>query len=182
MQEKDYHKCDYIEIVVKEENAKEVISAYKNFLWQLLSREDDGKYKGVVHLCFCRAHDIACKDRLQLLLVYYEFALNERADLKEKKHHKSKTGILNLIFFTACLLFGVWSLIFYIKTLPIFIGGIILSLLVLSCSVFCAKRLRKIYKEESKKFLLSDMEKQERIDEILKKAKSLVTLSGGEAL
>ena len=181
MQEKDYNKYDYIEIIVKKENSEQVINDYHDFLWQEISIKEDKKYNDILHVEFYRAHDIACKDRLQLLQVYYEFALNERAEAFEKKHHKSKAGICNLIVFASCLFFGIWSLIFYNKTLPFFMGGIFLSLLHLFFTIFFAKKLKKLYKTESERFKIKDLEKQDRIDEILAEVKSITLSSvGGE--
>ncbi len=181
MQEKDYQNYDFIEIIVKKENAEQVISAYSDFSWEKISVKEDAKYNDILHVEFCRLHDIANKDRLQLLQVYYEFALNERADLKEKKHHKSKAGICNLIVFAMCLFFGIWSLIFYTKTLPIFIGGIVLSLCALVLTVFFAKKLKNLYKLENQRFKIEDIEKQEDINKILDEARLLTSAKvGGE--
>ena len=181
MQERDYQKYDYIEIIVKKENTEQVINDYHDFLWQEISIKEDAKYSDILHVEFCRAHDIANKDRLQLLQVYYEFALNERANSFEKKHHKSNAGIFNLAFFATVILVGLWWLIFYIRTLPIFIGGILLTAIVVFFIVFFATKLKKFYNLESERFKIFDLERQKRIDTILAEAR-LLTLSndGGE--
>ncbi len=176
---KDHENYDYIEIIVKKENAEQVISAYRDFLWKEISRKEDKRYHDIVHIGFCRARDIQNKDRLQLLQVYYEFALNERADLFEKKHRKSNAGICNLAVFATVLLVGLWLLIFYIKTLPIFLGGIVLTSIIASLVFFFSGKIKNLRKRENEKFKIKEDETTIKINEILGEVKSL-TKEGGE--
>ena len=164
---RDYEKYDYIEIIVKKENVDEVVSSYGKFLWKEISRKEDRRYSDVLHVSFYRAHNIENKDRLQLLQVYYEFALNERAELNEKKHHKSRAGICNLIFFATCILAGLWRLIFYFKNPIIFGCGIFLTLGVLFFAVFFGKKLKKLHKLENEKFQIFEKGHRAKINEIL---------------
>ncbi len=178
--QRDYKNYDYIEIIIKKDNAEEVISSYKKFLWQELERNEDARYSDILHVSFCRAHKIKNKDRLQLLQVYYEFALNERANLSEKKHHKSKAGICNLIIFTICLLFGVWWLIFYIKELFVLIGGIFFSMIIVALVFIFVEKLKKLYKRENQLFRTEDERQKAKIREIFDEVKMLSEKDEGE--
>ncbi len=174
----DYENYDYIEIIVKKDNAKEVISSYKEFLWQELERKEDARYSDLLHVRFCRTHEIPCKDRLQLLQVYYEFALNERAELNEKKHHKSNAGICNLAVFVTCLLVGLWLLIFYVKNPLFFIGGIVITLAIAIFIVFLSKKLKELRKIEKQRFKIEDEKRLSQIDKIIEEAKTLTSEGG----
>ena len=160
---KDHENYDYIEIIVKKDNAEQVISDYRDFLWKEISRKEDKRYQ----------------DRLQLLQVYYEFALNERADLFEKKHRKSNAGICNLAVFATVMLVGLWLLIFYIKTLPIFLGGIVLTSIIAILVLFFGGKIKNLRKREKEKFKIKEEETTIKINEILSEVKSL-TKEGGE--
>ena len=176
---KDYENYDYIEIIVKKDNVDEVVSSYGEFLWQEISRKEDRRYSDVIHVSFYRAHNIKNKDRLQLLQVYYEFALNDRAELFEKKHHKSRAGICNLVFFTIALLVGIWSLIFYFKTPLVFGGGIFLTLVVLFFAGFFGAKLKRLYKRETERFKIKDQEQKSKIDDVINEVKVLANSSKG---
>ncbi len=173
LENKDHDKYDYIDIIVKKENADEVVSSYGKFLWKELYRKEDKSYSDVIHVSFYRARDIQNKDRLQLLQVYYEFALNEKAELMEKKHHKSKAGICNLIVFSLCLFVGIWWLIFYLNNLAFYIVGVALTLIIAGLDAFFGKKLKNLYKKENQRFKLQEDEIKERIDDIFNEVESL---------
>ena len=178
---KDHENYEYIDIIVKKDNADEVVASYGEFLWKEISRKEDKIYSDVLHVSFYRAHNIQNKDRLQLLQVYYEFALNERAEAFEKKHHKSKAGICNLIVLSACLLVGIWWLIFYMKNIFAFVGGICFSLIIVLFALLFGRKLKKLHKEENQRFAIKDQEQKTKIEQIIKQVKTLTNAKvGGE--
>ena len=176
---KDHENYDYIDIIVKKENVDEVVCSYGKFLWQELYRKEDKRYSDVIHVSFYRARDIKNKDRLQLLQVYYEFALNEKAEAFDKKHRKSNAGIFNLAFFATFILVGLWWLIFYIRTLPIFLVGIVSTSIIVILVVFFGEKIKNLRKREKQKFKIKEEETAIKINEIIKEVSSL-TKEGGE--
>lgn len=178
---KDHENYDYIEIIVKKENVDEVVASYGKFLWQEFYRKEDRRYSDVIHVSFYRARDIKNKDRLQLLQVYYEFALNEGAEAFEKKHHKSNACICNLAVFATCMLVGLWWLIFYMQTILAFIGGMIFTLSIALLTVFFGKKIKNLRKRENQRFKVKKQEQKQKIEGILREVDTLTTLNqGGE--
>ncbi len=176
---RDYENNDYIEIIVKKENVDEVVASYGKFLWKEYYRKEDARYNDVIHVCFYRARNIQNKDRLQLLQVYYEFALNERAEAFDKKHHKSNAGICNLAVFATCIFLGLWWLIFYMQNIIAFIGGMVFTLSIALLTVFFGKKLKELRKRENQRFKIKEQEQKERIEEVLREVDALTLVDRG---
>ncbi len=174
MQIRDYKNFDYIDVIVKKQNEQEIIDGYLSFLWQKIEQKEDRRYNDIVHLSFKREIDIPNKDRLQLLEVYYETALNKRAEIQIKKHSKSKWAIFSLAFFSLAGLFLIGVFIYFLKSImSIALGGVI-ALLGLALDIFFTKRIRKKFLSENidyeNKILLVNNE----IKDILSNANNLI--------
>ncbi len=152
MQEKDYKNYDYLDIIVKKKSEQELVGAYTSFLWQKIGSKEDRRYNDVVHLSFCRPHKLKNKDRLQLLQVYYESALNNMADLQTKKHSKSRRKIIGLTLFSALFLFGVGVFIYLTKNLLSIILGAVFALGVIGYSLLLIGKIKKLFIKENKIF------------------------------
>ena len=149
MQIKDYKNYDYLDIIVKKDNACEIINAYSAFLWEKIEEKDDRHYNDVVHLTFKRDINIENKDRLAYLQVNYETALNKRAEINYKKHSKTKIAICNVAFCSLATLFGIGVFIYFLKSL---LSIVIASIFVISLFVlnfFSIKRIRKKFLKEN---------------------------------
>ena len=183
MIDKDYQNFDYLDIIVKKVSENEIENAYLSFLWEKTDKKEDKRYIDVVHLSFRRPHKIKNKDRLQLLQVYYEYALNSRAQLSIKKHSKSKGDIVRTIFFSAILLLGVGVFIYLTKTFFSLIFSLIFASLVFGFLIFSAGKIRKKHIKENKVYLEKVKEIDDEINGILTEVCSLTKKSsfiGGE--
>ncbi len=149
MQSRDYKNFDYIDVIVKKQNEQEIIDGYLSFLWQKIDAKEDRRYNDIVHLSFKREVSVPNKDRLQLLQVYYETALNNRAEIEFKKHSKSKRAICILAFFSLAGLFFAGVFIYFLKSLiSIAIGGVV-ALSILALDMFFAKKIKKKFLSEN---------------------------------
>lgn len=173
MQDKDFQNYDYLDIIVKKENEQELVDAYSIFLWEKTGEKEDNQYRDVVHLSFRRPHKIENKDRLQLLQVYYESALNERAELKIKKHSKTTESICNLAFFSLVFLFGAGVFIYFLKTTLSIILGSVFALAVFVGDVFLSRVIKKGYKKEKLTFNEKSQVFEKNIETILEEVKNL---------
>ncbi len=172
MQERDYQNFDYLDIIVKKISQTEIENAYSSFLWEKIYNNDDKRYKDVVNLGFRRPHTIKNKNRLQLLEVYYQCAINEKAQLKIKKHSKSKGQTTRTILFSAIFLLGVGVFIYLLKTLFSIILGSLLSLGIICGVLIKARKIRKLFINENSVYL----EKSNRIDNEISKILTEVSL------
>ena len=173
MKEKDIKNFDYLDIIVKKISEDEIVDAYSAFLWEKIDKKEDERYNDVVHLSFRRPHKIQNKDRLQLLEVYYQSALELRAGLEIKKHSKSKVNLANLIFFSAIFIFGVGVFIYLNKTLLSVILGSVFALFVLSGAIFLASKIKKLFIKENNIYLEKLRKINDEINGILSEANAL---------
>lgn len=174
---KDYNNYDYIEIIVKMDSAEEVINAYSGFLWQEIERRQDRRYSDLIHVVFCREHKIANKDRLQLLQVHYENALNDKAQAFKSKHNNTMIFFSNLMVLMLAILALAGAFILYIgKTWSIILGvAIFLSSIV--AIIFLLKYLKKRFKVDKQKYLDKATEFDGQIKDIMQEVNFL---TGGE--
>ena len=174
---KDYNNYDYIEIIVKMDSAEEVINAYSGFLWQEIERRQDRRYSDLIHVVFCREHKIANKDRLQLLQVYYENALNDKAQAFKSKHNKTTILLSNVLTLLLVLLALVGLFIFYINNVWSIILGVALFFILVIVSIFFAKHLKKRFKVDKQIYLQKATEFDGQIKDIMQEVN---LLTGGE--
>lgn len=67
---------DKLSVAVKSDGADEIVRAYNAFGWHTVKRYSDEEYSDILHIDFTRRHCIEGKDRLQLLQVRFEVAVN----------------------------------------------------------------------------------------------------------
>ena len=163
----DYQNYDYLEIIVKKDNADEIVRWYGRLLWSEYQRKDDKIYNDIIHVFFSRPHKIPNKDRLQLLQVYYEKILNEKAYKLKDKHAKSEALIITTVVLAIILVLGSFALAFLVKNLFAYLGAGLLF--ALSCvgvgiSFSFIKTLRK---KENLIFEAKSSEYSTQIDKIM---------------
>ncbi len=177
MENKDYNNYDYIEIIVKTESEREVVSAYSSFLWQETHRQEDNRYADVTHVFFKREHRIENKDRLQLLQVHYESVLNEKSQAFEQKCNKTKALLSNVILLIVASLFLCFYLVFAIKQTWSVILGLLLVVIVGVLSIFAVKYFKTRFTLDEQKYLDKATEFEGQIKDIMQEVR---LLTGGE--
>ena len=106
-------KDDKLAVAVKAAAADEIKRAYCALGWVLEDEYADGSYRDIIHMDFSRPHLIAGKDRLQLLQVRYEVALNFIARARRRVGARAAViAALLIILGTALITFGAISVAF----------------------------------------------------------------------
>ncbi len=170
MEKRDYKNFDYLDVIVKKQNEQEIVDGYLSFLWQKFDAKEDKRYNDIVHLSFKRDIVVPNKDRLQLLQVYYETALNKRAEIEFNKHSKSIVAICNLAFFSLAGLFLVGVFIYFLKSLiSVAIGGVV-ALFILAMDIFLASKIKKNFLSENISYQTKISQVENDINQILSNA------------
>lgn len=125
---------DNLAVAVKADAADEIKSAYCTLGWQLTDEYGDDSYSDIIHMDFIRPHYIGGKDRLQLLQVRYEVALNFIARARRRSSARAvAVASLLILVGLALVAFGAYCII--AAPSPVFVGGGI-TLLVAGAAFF----------------------------------------------
>jgi len=148
----DNENYDYLSITLQTEKVDEMVSVYKNFLWEEVSRLENKNNPNVCYLTFKRPHNVENKDRLQYLQVVMENSINDFSSRFVNKHLKSLlfSTILAVLFVSALVLsilflvnpYTYFTTVMSYITAPISIGGMI----------FVVIKSIKMFKDENRKF------------------------------
>ena len=123
---------DKLSVAVKSEGADEIVRAYNAFGWHTVKRYSDEEYSDIVHIDFSRLHRIEGKDRLQLLQVRFEVAVNFLG--KAPGRLSVRAGIIGallsligiaLIVYGAVVAFYSTTTVFYATGIGVISGGIL---------------------------------------------------------
>ncbi len=129
----DYNTYDSISLVLKKEALENMLSYYAELGWSEYERHEDSRYFDLIHVKLVRPHKIANKDKLQLLQVKLEAAVNRLGQDRRHKHSRSVIfGLTALVISLLFLGFGVPFVIFFdeIWQLSVGICSIVLGLLI----------------------------------------------------
>lgn len=85
----DYENYDSLFVTVKLNKLDEIEKYYSALGWECVDSRDDKIYGDIIHLTLRRPHFIAQKDKLQLLQVYMEAALNDVGRLEANPRPKT---------------------------------------------------------------------------------------------
>ena len=123
---------DKLAITVKADGAEDIKKAYAVFGWRLVKQYGDEKYGDIIHMDFVREHKIEGKDRLQLLQVRFEVAVNFLG--KAPGRLSVRAGIIGallsligiaLIVYGAVVAFYSTTTVFYATGIGVISGGIL---------------------------------------------------------
>ncbi|MEG1527542.1 MAG: hypothetical protein RR248_02350 [Clostridia bacterium] len=171
---RDYSRYDYLTIAIKTDKPNEILSCYKDFCWEVIESADDDQFDDIIHVSFRRKHKIANKDRLQLLQVNMETALNKLGKICKNKHSKSAWLGIPLGICDCGLAIGGILLVQYAKSLLGLLGGIFA---VLGSIVFLAIlgiQIKKLFKTEIKNYIKFSDDIDREIAIICQEARQLV--------
>ena len=128
--ETDYRNYDRLFVTVKLNKLDELEECYRALGWECVDSRDDSVYRGRVHLVYRRPHRIENKDKLQLLQVYLESALNDEGRLESRAMPlTAATGIITGFVTLALVALGL-CLMYLLDNPVIYTAGIIF----LTCS------------------------------------------------
>lgn len=151
-EERDYREYDYLTVLVKREKIEDVSSAYKIFLWEVLSIDEHDRFGDILILNLRRRHKIDGKEKLQYLQVKYEGLLNEAARLEAKKHVRSTTmGIVFGILLGIIFALGITIAVKAASSITLF-GGVALSVISIIIDVVFVLYIRRLVAKENSVF------------------------------
>ena len=125
---KEYLKNDHLTVSVKYGLAEEIKSAYRVFGWKLEEERKDKRYPNFVHMKFVREHKIEGKDRLQLLQVRFDVAINFIGKAGKRMGRRALcTGVVLALLGAALILCGSLFLFYFNTNLPMAFGVTLIS-------------------------------------------------------
>ncbi len=173
----DYNEYDSISLALKENESERMLAYYKAFGWEEYEMREDKRYFDIVHIKLKRRHKIPNKDRLQLLQVKMESAVNRFALARKNKHSKSiiaglTLGVFAIVFLTVGIkLFAEQALM--PLSAAFFIVGIALSVAIVPV-------VKSIVKKEKQSFAVKFKEMTSEISRIIFSAEKLYGGKNGE--
>jgi len=123
----DYNDYDYMHAVLKKKYAEQLKECYRAFGWEIVVREEDGRYDDVYNVKFRRPHRIEHKDELQYLQVELEANFDKVSKINRPFYPKSFLIRLFSIILSLGMIAGGLCVIFLIGTAPAGIGGAVLA-------------------------------------------------------
>ncbi len=149
----DYNSYDRLSLELKTEAKGSMLEYYLAFGWEPYLEEADSRYADIVHVDLRRPHNIPNKDRLQLLQVKMESAVNRFAIARRDRH--SVSLIMSLSFaLGGAVSIALGALIaFKLSGLPFIILGSALALIGLAVPLFLIPTFIRIFKNENKKYM-----------------------------
>lgn len=170
----EYLKNDHLAVSVKSGVAEEIKRAYRVFGWKLEDERMDRRYDDLVHMKFVREHRIEGKDRLQLLQVRFDVAINfmGRSGKRMVARTVCAAGLLTLLGL-ALIACGVLLLLNF--TAKVFVAcGVALISAGAAAFVLCALTARLVYVKDRRSWAGALAVIAENIRSIVREA-SLIT-------
>ncbi len=169
----DYNKYDSISLALKADALDRMLEFYKVFGWELYEKEEDRRYFDIVHVRLIREHKIENKDKLQLLQIKMEKAVNSFA-VKRRDRHAGSTvlGLTSGVFSLLLIIFGIFSVLKLSAPLSLFLGIPMMAVgIILPVSLIVP--LRRMLKRENKSFMAAYREMGAEISKILSKVEKI---------
>ncbi|MDE6356072.1 MAG: hypothetical protein K2L67_02400 [Clostridia bacterium] len=177
--ETDYRNYDRLFVAVKLNKLEELERCYRALGWEREEKRDDKLHRGRVHLVYRRPHRIGNKDKLQLLQVYLEAALNDEGRLDGKSMPLTAvagilTGLLTLGFAVAGL-----CLMYLLNNPVIYTAGIVFLACAVAMFLLSITVTLKVFFKEREKRKVRLLRARAEIVSVLKEAARLCTVEGG---
>ena len=148
----EYLKNDHLAVSVKSGLAEEIKNAYRVFGWRLEDEHADKRYNDLVHMKFVRDHKIAGKDRLQLLQVRFDVAINFMGKAGGRIGKRALgAGLTLALFGIACVICGALLLANF--TAKLFVAcGVALISAGAAAFILCALSARLLYAQDKRTY------------------------------
>ncbi len=151
----DYNKYDRLSLALKADALEKMLEYYSAFGWEEYERKDDSRYIDIVHVVLYREHKIPNKDKLQLLQLRMEGAVNKFAVSRRDRHAPSLILMLAAsIFGTLLIALGALLAIEH-RTVPMIITGSFISLVGLITPISIIPKIKRMFKAENERFMLA---------------------------
>lgn len=171
--ETDYRNYDRLFVTVKLNKLDELEECYRALGWECVDSRDDSVYRGRVHLVYRRPHRIENKDKLQLLQVYLESALNDEGRLESRAMPlTAATGIITGFVTLALVALGL-CLMYLLDNPVIYIAGIIFLTCSAAMLLLAVTVTLKVFFSENKRRKTKLLHARAEIEAVLKEAAAI---------
>lgn len=171
--ETDYRNYDRLFVTVKLNKLDELEECYRALGWECVDSRDDSVYRGRVHLVYRRPHRIENKDKLQLLQVYLESALNDEGRLESRAMPlTAATGIITGFVTLALVALGL-CLMYLLDNPVIYIAGIIFLTCSAAMFLLAVTVTLKVFFSENKRRKTKLLHARAEIEAVLKEAAAI---------
>lgn len=179
----DIKNYDYLCITAKSDSVDGIIASYKTLGWQLIEVREDKQYIDLDVIDFMRPHKIENKDRLQLLQVRLETALNKVGEARHKKHRKSAViGLTGGIIGCTAIALGILFFFMQGDDMLLKIASGIASIVIgLALMTAVATTFKKLVRYENGIFAAVTSGLKADIEAICTEANRLIGNVGGKA-
>ena len=148
----EYLKNDHLAVSVKRGLAEEIKGAYRVFGWRLEEERTDKRYRNLVHMKFVRDHKIEGKDRLQLLQVRFDVAINFMGKAGGRAGIRAlSAGLVLALLGVAMIVCGVLLFIRFSEKLYAALGVALMSAGV-AAFILCALAARQLYVRDKRTY------------------------------
>lgn len=171
--ETDYRNYDRLFVTVKLNKLDELEECYRALGWECVDSRDDSVYRGRVHLVYRRPHRIENKDKLQLLQVYLESALNDEGRLESRAMPlTAATGIITGFVTLALVALGL-CLMYLLDNPVIYTAGIIFLTCSANMFLLAVTVTLKVFFGENKRRKTKLLHARAEIEAVLKEAATI---------
>ena len=171
--ETDYRNYDRLFVTVKLNKLDELEECYRALGWECVDSRDDSVYRGRVHLVYRRPHRIENKDKLQLLQVYLESALNDEGRLESRAMPlTAATGIITGFVTLALVALGL-CLMYLLDNPVIYTAGIIFLTCSANMFLLAVTVTLKVFFGENKRRKTKLLNARAEIEAVLKEAATI---------
>lgn len=171
--ETDYRNYDRLFVTVKLNKLDELEECYRALGWECVDSRDDSVYRGRVHLVYRRPHRIENKDKLQLLQVYLESALNDEGRLESRAMPlTAATGIITGFVTLALVALGL-CLMYLLDNPVIYTAGIIFLTCSAAMFLLAVTVTLKVFFGENKRRKTKLLHARAEIEAVLKEAATI---------
>lgn len=171
--ETDYRNYDRLFVTVKLNKLDELEECYRALGWECVDSRDDSVYRGRVHLVYRRPHRIENKDKLQLLQVYLESALNDEGRLESRAMPlTAATGIITGFVTLALVALGL-CLMYLLDNPVIYTAGIIFLTCSAAMLLLAVTVTLKVFFGENKRRKTKLLHARAEIEAVLKEAATI---------
>ena len=148
----EYLKNDHLTVSVKYGLAEEIKNAYRVFGWRLEEERRDKRYANFVHMKFVRDHKIEGKDRLQLLQVRFDVAINFVGKAGSRMGRRALcAGVILALLGAALVLCGSLFLFYFTANLHMALGVTFISAGA-AAFILCILAARLLYVQDRRTY------------------------------
>ncbi len=171
--ELDYNRYDTLSLSLKTDALEKMLSFYSSFGWKEYERKEDSRYFDIVHIKLFREHNIKNKDKLQLLQIRMEAAVNKFAIARRDRHSHSVIFTLASLILAVLVATLAVVLSLKIKTVPVIVACAFFGASALAAPIALIPVIKRMWRRENENFMRAYREMGASISRIISATENL---------